>query len=283
MLRVLAAGCLAACALCAARLLAGRRPAAGRHEAATGPLAATSARLAPLFIFLSPRQVTLAGAAVGLFTAAAVLAFGLPAVAAATAGLLAPCTGPALVGLLARRRSRRVAAQLPDALAALAAGLRAGRALPQALTLVAEAAPAPLGQELRLAVREAGVGKPLEAGLDGLLTRCPVEDVRLAVVAIALGRCLGGDLADLLDRVAETIRERQRLEARMGVLTAQGHAQGLILTLLPPALAAVVHVIDPDYLRPLVATEAGRVILAVTAALELAGLVVIRRIVAVER
>jgi tight adherence protein B len=283
MLGFLAAGCLAAYALCAASLLAGRRPVAGRRQAATGPAAVTSARLAPLFIFLSPRQVRLAGAATGLFTAAAVHALGLPALAAAAAGLLAPCTGPALVGLLARRRSRRVAAQLPDALTALAAGLRAGRALPQALALVAGAAPAPLGQELMLAVREAGVGKPLEASLDGLLTRCPVEDVRLAVAGIVLGRQLGGDLADLLDRVTESIRERQRLEARMRVLTAQGRAQGLILALLPPALAAVVHAIDPDYLLPLIATGSGRAILAVTAALELVGLVLIRRIVAVER
>lgn len=282
MLRLLAAGCLAACALCATRFVGRRRPGGGRPDH-SGLAAVTSARLAPLFIFLSPRQVRLAAAAAGVLAAAGTHALGAAAPGAAAAGLLAPCAGPALVGLLARRRTRRVAAQLPDALAALAAGLRAGHALPQALALVAAAAPAPLGQELTLAVREAGVGRPLEAGLDSLLARCPVEDVRLAVVALALGRRLGGDLADLLERVAETIRERQRLEARMQVLTSQGRAQGLILALLPPALAAVIQAIDPDYLSPLVTTEAGRAVLAVTAALELAGLLVIRRIVALER
>lgn len=181
-----------------------------------------------------------------------------------------------------RRRAARLAAQLPELLGGLAAGLRAGRALPQALADVAAAAPAPIGVEVGLLVRETGVGRPLADALSGLLARLPTEDLRLAVVALDLGRSLGGDLADLLDRVAETVRQRQRLEARIRVLTSQGRAQGLILVLLPPALALAVHAVDPTYLRPLVETEVGLGVLVLAVALQAVGAVAIRRIVRLE-
>ncbi|HEX7127634.1 MAG TPA: type II secretion system F family protein [Thermodesulfobacteriota bacterium] len=183
---------------------------------------------------------------------------------------------------LRRRRARRAADQLPDLLGALAAGLRAGRALPQALADAAGDTPAPLGHELALVVREIGVGRPLADALAALLARLPTEDLRLAVLALDLGRSLGGDLADLLDRVAGTIRERQRLEARIRVLTSQGQAQGWILVLLPPGLAAAIHAVDPTYLLPLVDTPAGLTILAVALLLQAAGGLAIGRIVRLE-
>ncbi len=194
-----------------------------------------------------------------------------------TTGLLAP-----LVRHLQRRRARRAAGQLPEALGALAAGLRAGRALPQALADVAAETPAPLGDELALVVRETGVGRPLSDALAALPGRLPTDDARLAVLALDLGRSLGGDLADLLDRVAATIRDRQRLEARIHVLTSQGRAQGLILVLLPPGLAAAIHAVDPTYLRPLVETPAGLTILAFALLLQAVGGFAIRRIVKLE-
>lgn len=190
---------------------------------------------------------------------------------------------PALLArALRRRRARRAGRQLSDALAGLAAGLRAGRALPQALAEVAASTPAPLGEELALLVREMGVGRTLADSLTALVARVPIEDLRLAAVALDLGRALGGDLADLLDRVAETVRDRQRLEARIEVLTAQGRAQGLILTLLPPLLAAAVHAVDPGYLTPLLETPAGRGALALAVGLQAVGGLAIRRIVRLE-
>ncbi len=187
-----------------------------------------------------------------------------------------------LARLLQGRRTARAAGQIPDALGGLAAGLRAGHALPQALAEVAASAPAPLGEELALVVRETGIGRALDEALAALLVRLPAEDVRLAVVALDLGRTLGGDLADLLDRVSGTIRERQRLEARIRVLTSQGRAQGAILVLLPPGLATAVHAIDPTYLRPLVETPAGAGVLGLALALQAAGALAIRRIVRLE-
>jgi tight adherence protein B len=148
---------------------------------------------------------------------------------------------------------------------------------------VARDSAGPLGEELAVVVRAAGVGRPLEDGLDAMLTRVPGEDLRLAVVALGLGRGLGGDLADLLDRVAETIRERQRVAERLAVLTSQGRAQAVVLMLLPPLLALAVYALDPGYLAPLVETSTGRAALLTTVALQAAGALAIRRIVAVER
>jgi tight adherence protein B len=178
-----------------------------------------------------------------------------------------------------RRTAARLAAQLPDALTGLAAGLRAGRALPQALAEVARTAPPPLGAALSGLVRESGFNVPIETSLDRLVRTWPGEDMRLVATALELGHRLGGDLADLADRLAETIRERQRLEDRLRVLTAQGRAQGVVLAALPVALALAVHSVDPDYLRPLLDTRAGRAAVGSTVVLELIGLAAIRRIV----
>jgi tight adherence protein B len=199
------------------------------------------------------------------------------------AGALGSVAWRRLAARRARRRADLVAAELPDALAALAAALRAGRALSQALVEVTRDCAGPLGDELAGVVRAAGLGRPLEEGLDAMLARVPGEDVRLAVVALGLGRGLGGDLADLLDRVVETIRERQRVAERLSVLTSQGRAQAVVLMLLPLALAVAVYALDPDYLRPLVETSTGRAALVTTGALQAAGALLIRRIVAVER
>jgi tight adherence protein B len=215
----------------------------------------------------------------GLGSAAVLHALGVPLWIALAAIAGAPFLVRHVRLAHTRRATARLAAQLPDALTGLAAGLRAGRALPQALAEVARTAPQPLGLALSGLVRESGFNLPLETSLDRLVRAWPGEDMRLVATALELGQRLGGDLADLADRLAGTIRERQRLEDRLRVLTAQGRAQGVVLAALPIALALAVHTVDSDYLRPLADTRSGRAAVGSTLLLELIGLTAIRRIV----
>ena len=183
---------------------------------------------------------------------------------------------------LSRRRRLRFAEQLPDALMLVAGAIRSGASLPLALRQMSVEVPPPCGQEFELMLREQRLGVTLDDALGSLERRMGGDDLRLFTAAVRIAGESGGNLAETLERLADTIRRKLTVEGKIRALTAQGRLQGWIMTLLPVAVAAALFVIEPEAMEPLVATWQGWVVCCVIAALELAGLVFIRRIMDID-
>lgn len=234
------------------------------------------------FLFIDPGQLWAINLA--LCVAAAVLALLLTGSAVLT---LVAAGMSALVPrlCLAHWRARRLArfdAQLPDALQALAAGLQAGVSLGSALRHVAAEAPAPLGQEFGLMLREQRLGVSLDVALAGLVRRMPSEATTLTVAAMRIAADTGGNLAEALERIATLVRARLHMQGRIEALTAQGRLQAWVVGALPPLLALVLDRLEPQAMAALWHTPAGWTTLAVIIALEVLGLWWVRRIVRID-
>ena len=184
--------------------------------------------------------------------------------------------------LLAGRRRQRMRGQLPAALQAVATSVRAGLSLPQALQAAGRQVPAPLGEEFARIAEETALGATLDRALESFEARVALPDVRLLVASLSLSRATGASLAPLLDRLVETLRERERLRGQVQALTAQGRMSGWVVGLAPVGLLAAMAVADPEYLRPMIATPAGWFLLGLAALLEVLGAVTIRAMVRVE-
>ena len=183
---------------------------------------------------------------------------------------------------LARERRLRFAEQLPDALMLVGAAIRAGASLPLALRQMSQEMAAPCGQEFELMLREQRLGVTLDDALGSLERRMGGDDLRLFTAAIRIAGDSGGNLAETLERLADSIRRKLTVEGKIRALTAQGRLQGWIMTLLPPVVAAVLFVIEPHAMEPLLATWQGWVVCGVIAVLEVAGLLFIRRIMEID-
>jgi tight adherence protein B len=238
--------------------------------------------LAELFVFVEPARLVrmnllalvLLPALVGLVTASPLLC--------ATA-FVAVLVLPALVyRQLRRRRMRALQRQLPDAIAAIAAALRGGAGLWQALESVSRHQPKPVSQELGLVLRQHRLGMPLDEALRGFELRCGLHDIRMLVATLAIARDLGGGLAEVLERLSRSVRRRVAMEDRIDALTAQGRMQGRVVGALPVLLGAILYVMEPGPMSRLFLTPVGWLVLAVIAALEMLGAVLIRRIVRID-
>jgi tight adherence protein B len=234
------------------------------------------------FLFIDPRRLFAANIAV--MTLGAALAWlGTGRVMVAIPAFFALALMPRLVyGWMRNRRLQQFEQQLPDALMILAGGMRAGVGLSSALQqLVAEAEP-PLSQEFALMLREQRLGAPLEQALSGLAHRVPMQTTNLVVSAIRIASETGGGLAETLDRCAHTIRSRLQMEGKIAALTAQGKLQAWVVGLLPLCLMAVLNQMEPEATSMFWTTRIGWAALALLAILEVMGIYVIRKIVAID-
>lgn len=179
-------------------------------------------------------------------------------------------------------RRRRFELQLPDAADALAAALRGGAGLSQALAMLIEHQRSPLRDELSLVVRQQRLGLPMDDALLQLAQRNGSRDVELFSATLRVARELGGGLADALQRLALGLRRRRAIEDKIDALTSQGRTQGVIVSLLPMLLAIALLVLEPRATRPLFTTPAGWATLAVVGALQIVGWMLIRRVVRIE-
>lgn len=218
------------------------------------------------------------GGLVGLITFLVTLK-GAMFFAGALAGIL---MGLALLGLRIRRRRKKFTNQLGDMLTMVANALRAGFSFMQAFELISREMDAPMGREVQLVVNEVNLGNTLESALDNMQRRVASPDFELVVTAVLIQRQVGGDLASILDTISETIAERVRMRREVMTLTAQGRASALVVSCIPIGLAAAVSILNPNYLKPLIETELGRMFIVAAVILQLIGFIVIHRIVDIE-
>lgn len=194
-------------------------------------------------------------------------------------GLLAGILmGFALLGLRIRRRRKKFTNQLGDMLTMVANALRAGFSFMQAFELISREMDAPMGREVQLVVNEVNLGNTLESALDNMQRRVASPDFELVVTAVLIQRQVGGDLASILDTISETIAERVRMRREVMTLTAQGRLSGIVLAILPFAMAGILTFIKPDYLKPLLEDEVGRIIIGIAIVSELIGIFFIKKI-----
>lgn len=241
----------------------------------------TELELANLFVFIPAAR--LLALTVMLATAAGAIAgaAGVP-LAMVLVIVMLTLALPRLWSLAVRRRWRRqLVSQLPDALALWSGLLRAGQGTHQALAQVAQRQAGPLGHELRFMLGQVRLGIPLETAFASLRERAGASDLRLLATLLATQRELGGNLAESLQRLADLLRNRLLMEARIGSLTSQGRMQGVVVGLLPLFLMAVLYVMEREAMQVLHSTWQGWVAIALIVVLEAAGFLMIHRIVSI--
>jgi tight adherence protein B len=155
------------------------------------------------------------------------------------------------VVMAAKRRVKKFNDQLGDAINLLANSLRSGYSFLQSMELVSREAPAPMSSEFRRVVQEVGLGLSTADALANLLARLPSDDLDLLITAVNIQMEVGGNLAQILETIGHTIRERVRIKGEIQVLTAQGRISAYVITALPIALAIFITVINPTYMAPM--------------------------------
>jgi tight adherence protein B len=199
--------------------------------------------------------------------------------AAAAVLALAPNT---FVGIKRRRRLKSFIRHFPEALEMFARSLRAGHSFTGAVQLVAQEMPDPVGVEFRQVFDEQNLGVPLREALTGMTQRVDSLDVRFFVTAILIQRETGGNLAEIIDKIAHVIRERFRIQAQVKIFTAQARMTGTILAVLPVCVALAIWGLNPDYLKPLWFEKAGRIMVAAAVCMQITGALIIRKIIRIK-
>ena len=186
------------------------------------------------------------------------------------------------LNFLGGREKRKFENQLPDTLTLISTSLRAGYSLLQAVEAVAAEAPNPTAREFGRAIAEARLGRPVVQSLEGITNRTQSQDFDWAVMAIEIQREVGGNLAEVLQTVAETMRQRNRLKGEIRALTAEGRISAIVLGILPFAMAGFLWSTNPEYIGTLFTTTFGFVAIGVGLLLMTAGIIWLRRIVNIE-
>lgn len=252
----------------------------------------TSRQFEDLFIFIPPKKI----ADLGLFSAAAAFfVFFIPFLdfssAASTvagivlglfAGLFTFTLPGKYVNFLRERRKRKFEEQLVEALASMSNALRAGFSLTQAFEGVAKTGEVPISQEFNVLLQQLRIGMTFEDALTSLEQRINSDSLSLVCTSVDIARHTGGNLTEIFDRIADTIRARMRIENRIRTLTAQGRFQGIIVSLMPLGLGIILTIIKPGMMLPFLLSVKGAICCAIAMTLILCGWLIIRKIIRIE-
>lgn len=178
-----------------------------------------------------------------------------------------------------KKRLSKFEQGLPEAIDLIVSALRVGHSLNAAMGLVSRECPDPVGGEFRLSFDEMNYGLELKSALDNMVTRVPLQDIKIVSTAILIQRESGGNLAEVLDKTSQVIRERFRLKRQILTHTAQGRLTGWILTLLPVVLGMLLYMVNPDLMSNLWKKEIGIKLLWAAGIMILIGGMIIRKIV----
>ncbi len=179
-------------------------------------------------------------------------------------------------------RYRLLITQLPEALQLIASSLRSGFSILRAIEVVANEMPAPISREFRWVLDEVNVGVSMDRAFTHMVQRTVSPDVKLMVTAIQIQSSVGGDLAEVLDTTSTMIRERFQLTAEVAALTAEGRLSAVILGGLPIGLALFIHMLNPEYLQPLITERLGIGMMIGAASLMIFGLLIIKNMLNVD-
>jgi len=206
-----------------------------------------------------------------------------------TKSMVALASGPigyiipdVLLGMKKSKRMVKLNAQLPEAVNIISNGLRVGFSFTQAMAVVTKELEGPIRDEFNKVLRDNSYGKPFEEALISMSERTDDEDLDMIITALIIQRQVGGNLANVLDTISNTIRERVRIKGEVKTLTAQGRVSGVVVSLLPLGLAFAFTIISPGYLDILFTTTIGKLMILVGVILQLTGIFVLTKLVDVK-
>lgn len=179
-------------------------------------------------------------------------------------------------------RLRKFEEAFPESLEFVARSMRAGHAFAVSLEMIHREFADPLGGEFRRTFEEHNLGMPLDLALEKLGKRVPLLDVQFFVSAVTLQKRTGGNLAEILDKLAYVIRERFKLRGKIRAISAHGRLTGTALTLIPVAVGVLMFLTNPEYIRFFFNDETGHIMLAVAVGFQLVGYAIIQKIVSIE-
>jgi tight adherence protein B len=224
-----------------------------------------------------------------MLTVGSATAFGLAALM--LSGNLLLATGVAVAGALVpdliirrkkRKRLRKFEEQFPDAIDLLGRAIRAGHPLSSGIRMVADDAPEPVAGEFRQVFEEQRFGLPFEDALLAMSDRNVIVDVRIFVTAVLIQREVGGNLAEILDKIAQTVRERFAILRQLRTYTAQGRMSGYVLAAMPIVMAIALFFLNREYVMLLYTEPLGRVLVVMAVVMQIIGYLWIRKIVDIE-
>ena len=184
--------------------------------------------------------------------------------------------------IMKAKRSRKFIEQLPDALSAMASALRSGMNLVKSIQQIVKNQPEPLAQEFAQVLVEYRVGTDLNDSLDELAKRIDKQEIVLMNSAIKISRAVGGNLADTLETLSKTLREKSKVEGKIEALTSMGKAQGTLATFFPVFIGYVFYKIEPESMSMLFTTRLGLIWLAIMVVMAGLAYITIRKIVTVD-
>lgn len=238
--------------------------------------------LEDMFLFINPRKLFFANVIV-FFVVPLLLLLSTGNIGVAGLGMILMLFAPrALYRWLQKRRKYKFQDQLPDTMTMVASSLRAGASLQMAFEVIVQEQPAPISQELGLVVREQKLGVALEDSLQAMGERIDLEDFNLVISAIVIAKEVGGNLSEILDRLANTLRAKAVMEGKIRALTSQGKLQGIVVGLLPIALGCVLYEMDPDSMQPMFNTFYGWAVVGGIILMETLGAFMIKKIVTID-
>ena len=240
-----------------------------------------SKQLSEMFLFITPKQLLFIDILLmTVFILLGIIIFNwFVAIIFGIFGIILPSY---LIRKLKENRIRKFNRQLVDALNQMSAAFKAGLTLQQAMENVAKEAPPPLGEEFKLTLREIRLGTPQDEALEAMAERVGSEDLYLVVIATNISRQLGGNMAEMYDTIAQTIRERFQMEGKIQALTAQGRLQGWIVAFMPLILGVIFNMIRPDLMQPMLHSSFGLGVILTIIIMELLGIFFIKRIISID-
>ncbi|MEL0082698.1 MAG: type II secretion system F family protein [Gammaproteobacteria bacterium] len=241
-----------------------------------------SDNLSDMFVFIDPGKI--------FYINMLALVLSFPLVWLVTGSLLMGAGASVIVWLLPqwayrrlrRMRLQRFMIQLPDGLAMLSGSMQAGASLNMALEGLVKEQPAPMSQEFELLIREQRIGVDMEDALQHMEARIKDSDFSMVITALLISREVGGNLAEVLDTLADTLRRKLAMEDKVNSLTAQGRMQGIVMALLPILLGAILMFIEPEAMGKMFTTVPGYFTVAFIVIWEAIGFVFINRITSVD-
>jgi tight adherence protein B len=179
-------------------------------------------------------------------------------------------------------RVSKFTAQLADFLILVINSLRAGQSFLQGCNVAVSESPEPIASEFKQVIKETNLGMPESESLENMLVRVPSEELKIVVSGYIIQRKVGGNLAEIFEKTAATIRERLKIQGQISVLTTQGKLSGVLVASMPFVIGGAVAVINPEYIKPLISTVPGYMMIGVAVSMQLFGAFLIWRIVDIE-
>ncbi len=187
-----------------------------------------------------------------------------------------------IVNFIYKKRVEKFVLQMVDGLGLMSNGMKSGLSVVQSMGLITQEMPNPIRQEFNLVLNENKLGIPLEEAFNNLAKRMESDDVEMFVTSVNILKETGGNLAETLDTIVATIRERVKVEKKIAAMTSQGFYQGMFVMAIPPLLGIFFYQSDPEFMRPLFTTTVGWLIIMTIILLELLGFFVIMKVIKID-